>query len=42
MKMATEGHERGPRGDHQQKSRDEIGRELKEIRSRMEKLALKM
>jgi len=42
MEMATEGHERGGRGDHQQKTKEEISEELSEIRERMEQLILKM
>jgi hypothetical protein len=42
MEMATEGHERGGRGDHQQMSKEEIDKELAEIRARMEQLTLKM
>jgi hypothetical protein len=42
MEMATEGHEHGGRGDHQQMSKAEIDKELTEIRARMEELALKM
>jgi methyl coenzyme M reductase subunit D len=40
--MATEGHERGQRGDHQKKSKVEIDEELVEIRARMEQLTLKI
>jgi hypothetical protein len=40
--MATEGHERGPREDCQQKRKAEIDEELSEIRAQMEKLAFKM
>jgi hypothetical protein len=35
-KMAIEGHEHGRRGDHQQKRKGEIDKELTEIRARME------
>jgi hypothetical protein len=42
MEMVTEGHERGGRGDHYQKSKVEIDKELTEIRARMEQLTLKM
>jgi hypothetical protein len=38
--MATEGHEHGGRGDHQQMSKVEMDKELTEIRARMEELAL--
>jgi hypothetical protein len=40
--MATEGHERGPREDHQQKNKDEIDKEISEVRAQMENLAFKM
>jgi hypothetical protein len=40
--MATEGHERGQRGDRQKKSKAEIDEELAEIRERMEQLTLKI
>jgi hypothetical protein len=40
--MATKGHEHGGRGDHQQKTKVEIDKELAEIRARMEQLALIM
>jgi hypothetical protein len=40
--MATEFHERGRRGNHQQKNKEEIDEELAEIRERMEHLTLKM
>jgi hypothetical protein len=40
--MATEGHERGQRGGRQQKRKEEIDKELSEIRAEMERLALKM
>jgi hypothetical protein len=40
--MATEGHEHGPRGDHQQKNKDETDKEINEIREQMEKLGFKM
>jgi len=40
--MATEGHERGGRADHQQKTKAEIDKELTEIRARMVQLALIM
>jgi hypothetical protein len=40
--MATEVHERGQRGDHQNKTKAEIDKELTEIRERMEQLALIM
>jgi hypothetical protein len=42
MEMATEGHEHGGRGDHQQMSKADIDKELVEIRARMEQLTLKM
>jgi hypothetical protein len=41
-KMATEGHGRGRREDHQPKGKDEMDKELAEVRARMEQLALKM
>jgi hypothetical protein len=41
-KMVTEGHECGGRGYHQQMSKEEIEKEIAEIRARMEQLALKM
>jgi hypothetical protein len=40
--MATEGHECGGRGDHQQKTKAKIDKEFAEIRARMEQLALIM
>jgi hypothetical protein len=40
--MDTEGHEHGPREDHQQKRKDEIEKYLSEIRAQMEKIAFKM
>jgi hypothetical protein len=40
--MDTKGHEHGGRGYHQQKTKEEFGEELTEIRARMEQLALKM
>jgi hypothetical protein len=40
--MATKGHEHGRRGDHQQKSKEEIDKDLIEIRARMEQMTLKM
>jgi hypothetical protein len=40
--MVIEDHEWGQRGDHQQKSKVEIDKELAEIRARMEQLTLKM
>jgi hypothetical protein len=40
--MATEDDERGGRGDHQQMSKEEMDKELAEIRERMEHIALKM
>jgi len=40
--MATEGPERGGRRDHQHMSKEEMERELTEIRVRMEQLALRM
>jgi hypothetical protein len=40
--MTTEGHGRGRREDHKKKINPEMDLELKEIRSRMEQLALKM
>jgi hypothetical protein len=40
--MATEGHERGPKEDLQQKSKAEIEKELSKVRARMENLAFKM
>jgi hypothetical protein len=38
--MATEGHERGQRGDRQNKSKEEIDEELTDIRVIMEQLTL--
>jgi hypothetical protein len=40
--MATEGHKKGWGEDHQQRNKDEIDKELNEIRAEMEKLAFKM
>jgi hypothetical protein len=40
--MATEGHGRGRREDHQQKGKVEMDKELSEVRERMENLAFKM
>ena len=40
--MATEDDESGGRGDHQQMIKEEMEKELAEIRARMEHLALKM
>jgi hypothetical protein len=41
-KMATEGHGRGGKKNHQQQRKDEMDEELTEIRERMEELALRM
>jgi hypothetical protein len=41
-KMATEGHRGGQGEDHQQKNKAEIDKELREIREKMENIALKM
>jgi hypothetical protein len=41
-KMATEGHGRGGKKNHQQQRKDEMDKELTEIRARMEELALRM
>jgi deoxycytidylate deaminase len=41
-KMATEGHRRDGKKIHQQPSKDEMDKELAEIRARMEELALQM
>jgi hypothetical protein len=38
--MATEGHERGRRGDYQQMSKAELGKEPAKIRAKMEMFAL--
>jgi hypothetical protein len=40
--MVTEVHEHGGRGDHQEMSKDEMDKELAEIREKMEELALRM
>jgi hypothetical protein len=40
--MATKVHEHGPREDHHQKIKVEIGKELIEIRAQMENLSFKM
>ena len=40
--MATKGHWCGQDTDHQQKNKVDIEKELREIREKMEKLALKM
>jgi hypothetical protein len=40
--MVTEGHEHGVRGENQQMSKDEMDKELSEIRVKMEELALQM
>ena len=42
MEIATEGHEHGGRGGHQQMSKTKIDKELTEIRARMEQLTLNM
>jgi hypothetical protein len=34
--MAIEGHEHGGRGDHQQKTKEEIDKEIAKLRARME------
>jgi hypothetical protein len=40
--MATEGHKFGRGTDHKKKRKEEIDKELREIREKMENLALKM
>jgi hypothetical protein len=40
--MVTEGHEHGVRGENQHMSKDEMDKELSEIREKMEELALQM
>jgi hypothetical protein len=40
--MATEGHERGRRGDQQKKKNSEMDLEFNEIRALMDKLTFKM
>jgi hypothetical protein len=42
MKMATEGHGCDGKNNHQQKRKDEMDKELIEIRERMEELAFRM
>jgi hypothetical protein len=42
LKMATEGQGCGHREDHKQQRKDEMDKELAEIRARMEELALRM
>jgi hypothetical protein len=41
-KMATEGYERGGRGDHQQMIKVEMDKEITKIRVRMEELSLRV
>jgi hypothetical protein len=41
-KMATEGHGCGGKKNHQQQRKDEMDKELTEIRARMEELAFQM
>jgi hypothetical protein len=41
-KMATEGHGCGGKKNHQQQRKDEMDKELAEIRARMEELALRV
>ena len=41
-KMATEGHGRGGKKNHQQQRKDEMDKELIEVRERMKELALRV
>jgi hypothetical protein len=40
--MATRGHRHGQDKDHQQMKKEQVDKELREIREKMENLALKM